>query len=82
MSPVDGKAAMSGLACVSADLLDLAHEMEQVASKMEYYGGFDAEIVRHAKELEGAAEIARGWAKGIRASITPRQHETKEDACG
>lgn len=52
---------------VLPDRLDwLAQQMRNVAAEMEYYGGFNAEIVEHSKELFGAANIARGWAKGIR----------------
>lgn len=44
--------------------------MRDVAAKMDYYGGFNVEIRQHAKELDGAANIARGWAKGMRAGKT------------
>jgi hypothetical protein len=57
----------AGSAPVLPDRLDwLAQQMCNVASEMEYYGGFNTEIVEHSKELFGAANIALGWAKGIR----------------
>ena len=51
-----------------ADELDaMATLMWGVAKRMEYIGGFNGEIRKHAHELAGAATIARGWAKAIRA---------------
>ena len=51
-----------------ADELDtMATLMLGVAKRMEYLGGFNGEMCKHANELAGAATIARGWAKAIRA---------------
>lgn len=52
-----------------ADEIDhLASHMRNVAARMEYYGGFNERIKAHAAELEGAANQARSWAKGMRTS--------------
>lgn len=40
--------------------------MRNVAARMEYYGGLNAEIVQHGREMDRAADTARGWAKNIR----------------
>ena len=51
-----------------ADELDaIATLMWGTAERMEYFGGFKGEMRQHAHELAGAATIARGWAKAIRA---------------
>ncbi len=51
-----------------ADELDaMATLMLGVAKQMECLGGFKGEMRKHANELAGAATIARGWAKAIRA---------------
>jgi hypothetical protein len=42
--------------------------MQSVGAEMEYYGGF-GEIGDHGRELQGAAGIALGWAKGIESSL-------------
>ena len=48
------------------DELDaLAHQMRAIGAKMEYYGGF-GEMAEHGREMQGAANIARTWAKWIR----------------
>lgn len=46
----------------------LSHRMQSVGAEMEYYGGF-GEIGEHGREMQGAASIALGWAKGIEASL-------------
>jgi len=51
-----------------ADELDaIATLMWGTAKRMEYFGGFKGEMRQHAHELAGAATIARGWAKAMRA---------------
>ncbi len=51
-----------------ADELDaLATLMWGTAERMEYFGGFKGEMRQHARELAGAAIIARGWVRHIRA---------------
>lgn len=42
----------------------LADEMEVLGADLDYYGGF-AECASHGREMVGAAEIAREWAKKI-----------------
>lgn len=50
-----------------ADRVDaLATDMEDTAVDLDYFGGFNAEMHKHSVELLGAADIARGWANGIR----------------
>lgn len=54
---------------VPADIADLlaglALQMDDVAMQMEYYGGFDAEMVQHAAELRGAADLVSAWGREI-----------------
>jgi hypothetical protein len=45
-------------------LEELADDMTEIASLMDYYGGF-SEMGRHGRELAGAAMIARQWAGEI-----------------
>lgn len=40
--------------------------MWALAERMEYFGGFNGELVRHSREMAGASVIARKWAKEIR----------------
>lgn len=50
-----------------ADRLDsLAEHMLEVATEMDYYGGFDQQLNAKAAELAGAAGIAQNWAWHIR----------------
>ena len=44
----------------------LAAGMTSVAVDLDWYGGFNVEMHEHSVELLGAANIARGWANGIR----------------
>ncbi len=44
---------------------ELSMQMSEVATLIDYYGGFDAEMQQHAAELMGAALIAETWAEGI-----------------
>lgn len=44
----------------------LADEMEVLGADLDYYGGL-AEWALHGREMVGAAEIAREWAKKIEA---------------
>lgn len=43
----------------------LSEHMLDVAVKMDYFGGMDSELVRHAYELAGAAAVAMTWADGM-----------------
>ena len=40
--------------------------MWALAERMEYFGGFNGEMVKHSREMAGASVIARKWAKAIR----------------
>ena len=40
--------------------------MLALAERMEYFGGFNGEMVKHSREMAGASVIARKWAKAIR----------------
>ena len=51
-------------AAIARHLRTLARRMDAVAVEMDYYGGF-APWGQHAKELAGAAAIAREWAEEI-----------------
>ena len=44
----------------------MATIMADTAADMAYYGGFSKRIQQHAKDLKGAARIAKTWARGIR----------------
>lgn len=64
-----------GLPLLAEEIDALATLMGSTAERMEYFGGFDREMRRHARELAGAATIARGWAKALRArqaALRPR----------
>lgn len=46
-------------------LRKLSGHMKDVATRMDYYGGFDGEMKAKAKELLGAARMAEEWADFI-----------------
>ncbi len=53
--------------CFLADQVDaVATTMWALAERMEYYAGFNAELVSHSREMAGASTIAKDWAKAIR----------------
>lgn len=58
---------VTGLQFVADELDAIATLMWGTAERMEYFGGFKGEMRQHAHELAGAATIAKGWAKAIRA---------------
>ncbi len=43
--------------------------MWAVAERMECHAGCSVEMNKHAREMAGAATIARGWAKAIRDAL-------------
>jgi hypothetical protein len=46
---------------------DVASRMSSLSDLMKYYGGYiDGNLTRHAREMAGAAKLARGWARAIR----------------
>lgn len=55
----------------------MATIMADTAADMEYYGGFSKRIQQHAKDLRGAAQIAKTWARGIQvlAAVKGGSHE-------
>ncbi len=53
---------------LSDEIESMADHMRSVAARMEYLGGFNQEILDHARALEGASRQARTWAKGMRTS--------------
>jgi hypothetical protein len=61
---------------VAEAIAAIATMMWGTAERMEYFGGFKGEMRQHAHELAGAATIARGWAKAIRA----RRHNDQDDS--
>jgi hypothetical protein len=40
--------------------------MWALAERMEYFAGFNGEMVKHSREMAGASVIARKWATAIR----------------
>ena len=44
----------------------MAKDMKAVSEMMRYVGGFNERMIQHAKELEGAANIARMWIEEIK----------------
>jgi hypothetical protein len=40
--------------------------MWALAERMEYFAGFNSEMVKHSREMAGASVIARKWATAIR----------------
>jgi hypothetical protein len=59
----------SDLTKIVADLRQLADQMEDVGVRMEYYGGLGP-MVRHGREMIGAAGTARTWAAEIERGNT------------
>ena len=57
---------------LASDLDRLALKMCNIGARMEYYGGFD-EMAKHGKELCGAADIARGWAREVRKDAVAKR---------
>ena len=43
----------------------LVYDMQDVAVDMEYFGGFNDEMVKHSKELMGASKVLLSWIDGI-----------------
>lgn len=50
---------------IPAHLRKLSEHMTEVATRMDYYGGFNGEMQAKAKELLGAARMAQEWADCI-----------------
>ena len=53
--------------------------MWALAERMEYFAGFNGEMVKHSREMAGASVIARKWAVAIRKPNPAGQavpHET------
>jgi hypothetical protein len=73
--------AATPCSALPGELDALVIHMRNVAARMDYYGGFNVEIRQHAKELDGAANITRGWAKRMRAGKAARLIRMP-NACG
>ena len=54
-----------GPAEMSQRLRHLSAEMIDLGTSMDYFGGFDSEIVRRGREMVGAGQIAKLWADEI-----------------
>lgn len=52
-------------AAIPLSLRKLSKHMRDVATRMEYYGGFNGEMQSKAKELLGAARMAEKWSDCI-----------------
>jgi hypothetical protein len=50
--------------------------MQTLAGQMQYYAGFNVQLGKHAKEMAGAAKIARDWADAIR---TPPEKKVQKN---
>lgn len=46
-------------------MIECKKTMFDISVEMEYYGGLDAEIFHHAKQLAGASEIMGGWVENM-----------------
>lgn len=46
-------------------LRTLARQMRKMTAEMEWYGGFNAQIVEKARQMYGAARMVDTWAEGI-----------------
>jgi len=52
---------------ILAEQIDaVATLMWALAERMEYFAGFNGEMVKHSREMAGASVIARKWATAIR----------------
>ena len=70
---LSGKYRFTNVASQSeiANALDqLAVDIEDIATVMDYFGGFAA-WAKHAREMVGAAGICREWATEIRNEVKP-----------
>ncbi len=54
---------------LAAEICRVAQEMINLGSQMDYFGGFDAEIATHGREMVGAGMIAQQWAEEIEKNI-------------
>lgn len=52
---------------IAKQLRWLSEHMLDIATSMEYYGGFNTEMAQHGRELAGAAAICKAWAERIDA---------------
>jgi len=50
--------------------------MWALAERMEYFAGFNSEMVKHSREMAGASVIARKWATAIRKPNPSHQGTT------
>ena len=46
-------------------LASLSKRMRLVGAQMDYYGGFDYEMVTHGRELFGAGQVVKGWVEDM-----------------
>lgn len=51
---------------IAEELEALAARMLALGAEMEFFGGFNAHLVAHGRELVGAGLIASDWAKNLR----------------
>ena len=56
---------MASRPALAARLEALADHMLDVAAEMEFFGGFDQELINKSRELAGASALARQWAESI-----------------
>lgn len=54
---------------IAKKLKKLSETMIELGTAMDYYGGFDGQMVQHGRELVGAGLIAKSWAEDIEAEI-------------
>jgi HD superfamily phosphodiesterase len=61
------------LGAVSQDLDRLAAEMKRVAADLEFFAGYDSQIVQRSRALASQAKTLTRWSSEIRAKIAKRK---------
>lgn len=54
-------------------LAKLSEKMIELGTAMDYYGGMNAEMAKHGKEMVGAGLIAKEWSEKIESEILERK---------
>jgi hypothetical protein len=61
--------APKGKKGIADQLRWLREHMLDIATSMDYYGGFDSALAIHGRDLAGAAGIVQTWIEGIELDI-------------
>ena len=56
-------------ATIAKDLQKLSDKMLDVATDMDYFGGFDAVMVQRSKQMVELAAYVQWWAQDLKAAL-------------